>query len=444
MSPSVVLITVTQKAAAQENADESWWDMLPEQYRRRFEQWGGRRGRRTPARPEKTMGQGSGIIITEDGYILTNNHVVEQADTISVRLMDGRRFDATIKGRDPESDIAVIKIDAKGLTKAMLGDSDKTRVGEFAIAIGAPFSFNYSVTVGHVSGKGRSKELLTEGFQDKDFIQTDASINPGNSGGPLVNLYDEVIGINAMILGMNTGIGFAIPINLAKRVADHLMHEGKFTRSRIGVGIDDLRDQQDFKELDKSLAPDVDDGAVVTAILPNGPAAKSDLKAGDVITAVNGKTVKSSRQLQDEIFPIKVGQVVALSVVRGKEHLTIKITTDAMPSDDTMAQNSPKNNGQVDAAGYGLTVQALTKDVAEQLNIEVGSGVVVASVEPNSPAEEHHIKAGDVITEINRKPVNNPRQFREAVRTSDPKHGMMVNLVGEQGSRFLVLKSDGQ
>ena len=443
VSPAVVVITVTQKASASQSDEGE--DPL-QQFRRFFEEPNGQprgnrgnHGNRAP-RQHKTEGQGSGIVITEDGYILTNNHVVENADKITVRFKDGRQFDGEVKGTDPESDIAVIKIKAHGLAKATLGDSDKARVGEFAIAIGAPFSLSYSVTVGHVSAKGRSFEMQTGGYADQDFLQTDASINPGNSGGPLVNLYGEVIGINAMIRGMNTGIGFAIPINLAKRVKDHLINEGKFTRSWLGVRIGELKDDQEYKK----LVPDVEDGVVIFQIEPDGPASKSDLKPSDVVVAVDGVTVKTSRQLKEEISSKRVGQTVTLEVVRGNKHVPIKVKTEAVPTDDGNIKVKHNTSGEAESSTYGVKVQALTKNLAEQFGVEISSGVIVTAVEPNSPADEKGIKAGDVITEIDHKPISSPKQFRDAVKNTNSKSGMIVNLISEGSSKFVVLKESGE
>jgi serine protease Do len=441
VSPAVVIIEVTEKATEDNDSDEgSFWDLLPPELRRRFEDRGGNPHARKHNH-HKVQGEGSGIVVTPDGYILTNNHVVENAEKIIVRFKDGKVYDAEIKGTDAESDIAVIKIKTSGLVAAKLGDSDATRVGEFVLAIGAPFNLSYSVTVGHVSAKGRSFESeMGGGYADQDFIQTDASINPGNSGGPLVNLYGEVIAVNAMIEGMNTGIGFAIPINLAKRVMNHLMIEGKYTRSWIGVGIGDLKNDRNYLSLDRKLAPDTQDGVVVEEIMPDGPAAKSDLHPGDVVTAVDGKTVQTSRQLKDEISAKKPGQVTVLAIVRGKEHLSIKVTPEALPTGQEMASKSRSGNGEGEPAPLGLTVQALTKEVAEQYGITAASGVIVTAVEPESPAEEQGIKPGDVITEINRKRVSSPRQYREAIKAADSKGGMMINLTSDGASRFVVLK----
>src|SRR5712671_4509720 len=262
VSPSVVVIDVVQKPAPP-SEDEDSLEALPKQFRKYFKQF-------EEGPDEKSLGQGSGIIIREDGFILTNSHVVEDTEKIEVRLRDGRTFKAAVRGLDPQSDLAVIKIEAKGLPVAPLGDSTKTRVGEFAIAIGAPFSLDYSVTFGHVSAKGRSDILPGFGraSMDQDFIQTDANINPGNSGGPLVNIDGEVIGINTLIRGLHTGIGFAIPANLVREVADRLVSEGKYVRSYLGVEIRTLRDYPEYREVISGIK----DGVVVKSIQPDGPA----------------------------------------------------------------------------------------------------------------------------------------------------------------------------
>jgi serine protease Do len=437
VSPTVVVIDITQKVNEKDSDDSgSFWDILPPELRRHFQKHGNGQRHKGDASQKLLEGEGSGIIISSDGYILTNNHVVEDADEIVVRLKDGRSFEGEVKGLDPESDVALIKIKATGLTPAKLGDSDATRVGEFVLAIGAPFELNDTVTVGHVSAKGR----IFEHDADQDFIQTDAKILPGNSGGPLVNLYGEVIGINTMIEGLDTGIGFAVPINLAKRVKDHLMTEGKFTRALLGIGIHELKNDSDYLSLDGKLAPDVREGVVVEAILPGGPAAKSDLRPGDVITAVDDKTIQTVRQLRDEVADKKPGRPAMLSVVRGKEHLNIKVTPGVMPVEEEFATKTHGNHSGIEPASLGLTVQGLTKDLAQEYGVEIMGGVLVTAVEQDSPAEARGIRAGDVITEINRQHITTLRQFRDAVKSADPKRGMMVNLVGESGSRFVVLK----
>jgi serine protease Do len=441
-SASVVVIQVTGKTSdGDSDESSSFWNSLPPEFRRYFEEHGGRRRNA----PHKFHGEGSGIVVSPDGYILTNNHVVENADKIIVRFKDGREFTAAVKGTDPESDVALLKIPATGLTPAKLGDSDATRVGEFVLAVGAPFTLSYSVTFGHVSAKGRSFEKeLGDVYADQDFIQTDASINPGNSGGPLVNLYGQVIAINTMIEGMNTGIGFAIPINLAKRVMAHLIDEGKYTRSWLGIRIDDLRDDSDYRNLRSRLAPDVHDGVVVVSIGPHTPAAKSDLQAGDVITAVDDKPVTTSRQLKDEIAAKPPGHVTVLNVVRATQHLAIKVTVAALVPEPEMASESSTPSGQAEAVSLGITVESMSKRLAGQYGIDEVSGVVITAVEPDSAAEESDIKPGDVITEINRKHVTTPRQFRDAIKSADAETGIMVNLIRDGASRFVVLKDNGK
>jgi serine protease Do len=429
VSPAVVVIDIRQRVKEKQGEDGgSFWDILPPELRKHFQNHGG-------GHPQWLEGEGSGLLISPDGYILTNNHVVEGAEDIVVRLKDGRAFVGEVKGTDPESDIAVVKIDAKGLTPAKLGNSDATRVGEFVLAIGAPFELNDTVTVGHVSAKGRSFEQDA----DQDFIQTDAKILPGNSGGPLVNLYGEVIGINTMIEGLDTGIGFAVPINLAKRVKDHLISEGKFTRSWLGIQIHELRNDNEYLSLDGKLAPDVREGVVVEAILPGGPASNSDLRPGDVITGVDGKSVQTVRQLRDEIADKKPGSATTLVVVRGKEHLTIKATPGLTPAKDELAAKASPS----EPANLGLTVKGLTKELAEQYGVGYVSGVIVTAVDQDSLADERGIKTGDVITEINRQRISSLRQFREAVKSADPKRGLMVYLVSEGASRFVILKDSG-
>ena len=351
VSPSVVVIKVAQKPRpdALDDPENPFWDLMPREFREQFERERDKRRRQPkedeeekPSRAPEFNGQGSGVIIREDGYIMTNFHVVEDAEKIRVRLLDGRTYEGTLRGRDPQSDIAVIKINATNLPAATLGDSKKVRVGEFAVAIGAPFEFDYSVTFGHVSALGRSRVVPAFGMNslgatmDQDFIQTDASINPGNSGGPLVNLYGEVIGINTLIRGLHTGIGFAVPVNLAKEVAQQLIENGKFPRSWLGVGIRGLREDDDLREEIKGT----DDGVLVTSIQPNGPASKSDLKPRDVITAVDGQNVATATQLRNEIRRKKAGSTVTLDVVRDSQPIKIKVRPELWPEKEEKKRDS--------------------------------------------------------------------------------------------------------
>ena len=425
VSSCVVVIEVAEK-----DTDEDSGNPL-----RRFFQ--------APSRPHRWQrhdeGEGSGVIITDDGYILTNNHVVENADKITVRLRDGRKFTATVKGTDPESDVAVIKIDATGLPTAVLGDSDRTRVGEFVLAIGAPFDLSYTVTVGHVSAKSRAFNDDNTGPVDQDFIQTDASINPGNSGGPLVNLYGEVIGLNAMIEGMNRGIGFAVPINLARNVKDHLIAEGKFVRSWLGVQIQSLRDDDEYRD----FVQGVTDGVVVRGIEPESPAASSSLKLGDVIVAVDGKSVATARQLKDDISGTAAGRTVNLAVIRDKARVTVPVKLASMPGSEEMSKNNAApSNTSPESNAFGLTVEALNKETSRKYGTDETAGILVTGVEDGSPADDTGIQEGDVITEVNRKPVLTLRQFREALKAGDPKVGELINLVSK-GARRLVVLHDG-
>lgn len=271
----------------------------------------------------KQRSGGSGVIVDKEGYILTNNHVIEGADKVKVRLNDGREFTATVKGQDPKTDLAALHIKAENLPVATLGDSEKLEVGEWAIAIGSPFGLDHTVTVGVISAKGRS------GFGTgtyEDFVQTDASINPGNSGGPLINIDGEVIGINAMIIQPGTGIGFAIPINMAKQILNDLIKTGKVVRPWLGIGIQDLTPElmEHFKVKEK-------EGALVGQVYPGTGAGKAGLMPGDIIKSVDDKPIKNAGELVKEIQKKKVGQKVKLSVIREGKSLTIEVTTASMP-----------------------------------------------------------------------------------------------------------------
>jgi serine protease Do len=436
VTPAVVVINVVQKATvftSDEESDDST-DSLPPEFQRRlplpYEE----------LPQEKAFGQGSGVIIREDGYILTNGHVVEDADKITVRLHDGRVFKGKVRGVDPKSDVAVIKIDAKGLPVAPLADSVKTRVGEFAIAIGAPFSLDYSVTYGHVSAKSRSNVIEGESgaVMDQDFIQTDANINPGNSGGPLVNINGEVIGINTLIRGLHTGIGFAIPSSLAKEISDKLISDGKFTRAWLGIGIRAYREYPEVQELLKG----VHDGVVVLTLQTNGPAYKSDLRPKDVITAVDGKAISTPQDLRGEIRGKKIGTPVTLDVVRNGKPVQLKVKpaewveTPIVP--EIVRSNPPTDH---ERSGLGLMINALTREVAKQFGADVTEGVIVVSVDRGSLASRHGIRPGDIITEVNQKAVTSPKQFREALKTAKLEKGIILNIVSGKTAHFEVLKA---
>jgi len=364
----------------------------------------------------KQRSGGSGVIVDKEGYILTNNHVVEGADKVKVRLNDGREFTATVKGQDSRTDLAVLHIKAKDLPVAALGDSDKLEVGEWAIAIGSPFGLEHTVTVGVISAKGRSG-LGTGTYED--FIQTDASINPGNSGGPLINIDGEVVGINAMIIQPGTGIGFAIPVNMAKQILNDLIKQGKVVRPWLGISIQDLTTEiaEQFQVKEK-------EGVIVAQIHQGTGAEKAGLASGDIIKSVDDKTIKNANELIKEIQKKKVGQKIKLGVVREGKPMTIEVTTSAMP-DKPEAMKEKESEEKL-----GARVQELTPQLAARYRVsnEIKRGVVVIGVEEGSPADELGLQEGDVILEINRKKIETTKDFEKAIKDINLEKGIVFRL----------------
>ncbi len=338
---------------------------------------------------------GTGFIIEKEGFILTNNHVVDQTEDLKVRLSDEKEFKAEIIGRDPKTDLALIKIKAdKPLVPLALGDSDSLEVGDWVIAIGNPFGLGNTVTAGIVSAKYRQ---IGGGPYD-NFIQTDASINPGNSGGPLLNLDGEVIGVNSAIFsqsGGNIGIGFAIPINMAKQLLPQL-REGKVRRSRLGVMIQNLT-----PELKAKLGLGTDEGALVSDVLSGGPAEKAGIQRGDVILQFDGKSIRSSRDLPYVVASTPIGKTVVVEVMRDNQRMNLQVKTEELIEKDEEAPPS-------EAPPYlGMQVQEITPEMAKNYGLSRTSGVVIVQVESGSPAEEAGLSPGDIIAEIDKKPVNN-------------------------------------
>src|SRR6266699_3152554 len=321
VAPSVVIIEISKKNEISESSplEDLFFQGPPDE----------NNPRRNPGALRPVQSEGSGFIVRPDGYIFTNFHVVEGADKIEVKLRDGRNFPARVVGTDEKTDIAVVKIDAKDLPVVQLGDSDTVRVGQFAFAIGAPFKLDYTFTYGVVSGKGRSKLFQTGGYSISDYLQTDASINPGNSGGPLCDIDGKVIGMNALINGLNRGLGFAIPINMAKEIGTELVAGHKIMRPWLGIRIETLGDDPDIRDLFKGI----DKGVVVRTIEADAPAYKSDLRPKDVITQVDGTPIESDTQLQREILKKKIGQSVELTVWRKGQTMKIAVTTGELPTD---------------------------------------------------------------------------------------------------------------
>ena len=433
VAPSVVVIEVSKKPDHETSAFEDLFFQGPPDENN---------PRQNQRNLQPIQSEGSGFIVRPDGYIFTNFHVVEGADKIDVKLKDSTEFSAKVIGTDEKTDIAVIKIDAKDLPSAQLGDSDAVRVGEFAFAIGAPFKLDYTFTYGVVSGKGRSKLLSTSGYSISDYLQTDASINPGNSGGPLCDIDGKVIGMNTLINGINRGLGFAIPINMAKDIGGELIAGRKIMRPWLGIRIETLGDDPSIRELFKGI----DKGVVVRTIEADAPAYKSDLRPFDVITQVDENPVLTDSQLQHEILKKKIGQKVELTVWRKGQTLKVPVTTGELPNEISRASNEPARppkNREEEAGKFGLQVQDLTKEMAQRFKLGVQKGVIVTDVADNSLAAQQGIEREDVITEVDGKPVSDVKTFREALNKADPKRGVLLYLDRKGSKTFAVLKASG-
>jgi serine protease Do len=390
-----------------------------------------------PDRELKQQSLGSGFIVDKEGYILTNNHVVDGADGIRVTLLDGRSYDAEVKGRDAKTDIALIKIKPEnGLPVATLGDSDALLVGEWVIAIGNPFGFGHTVTAGIVSAKDRT---IGAGPYDS-FIQTDASINPGNSGGPLLNARGEVVGINSAIIASGQGLGFAIPVNMARSVMEQLRDKGSVTRGWLGVQIQPLT-----PELRESLKLAAEGGALIAGVVKGDPADKAGLKAGDVVLEFDGRAVHSDRDLVSIVGNTPVGRKAAVKLVRDGKSLSldIKVAKRSEDKDEVAAEDedepSVKETGK---ARIGLQVQDVTKEIAERLGLDDTTGALVAEVLDGSPADRAGIERGDVIVEANRRPVESAAAFTKAVRATEPGKSVLLLVRNGRGTRFVAVKPE--
>ncbi|MFQ6113450.1 MAG: Do family serine endopeptidase, partial [bacterium] len=383
-------------------------------------------------------GLGSGVIVDQGGYILTNYHVVKEADEINV-VIDKKEYDATIVGTDPATDIAVVKIDKKNLPAIILGDSDKLEVGEWVLAIGNPFdlSLEHTVTAGIISAKGRSGLRLGGEVNYQDFIQTDAAINPGNSGGALVNLKGELVGINTAIIagntGGNVGIGFAIPIDMAKRVMDELIAHGKVIRGYLGVRIG-----TPDAEMSEALGLKENEGAVVVEVQRDTPADRAGLKKYDVIVEVEGHPIESAQELTNLIASYDPGTRVNLKIVRDGKIKYIAVTLAERPetSDETprIAQSRSVT------ARLGLQVTELTNRLAREYGYEGEEGVLVSDVRSNSVAYEKGIRRGDLIKEVNRKKVKSVREFESIVEKLDAGKIVLFQIKRGRENNFVAMK----
>ena len=419
MQPSVVSIRSEQTVtvAPWEGFGEDFFKGTP------FEDFF--KGRGGAPQKRKQAGQGSGVIVDSKGYILTNHHVVAGADKITVRLSDGKELKGTIQGSDPKTDLAVVRVEATDLPVAALGDSDKIQVGEWAIAMGSPFGLERTVTVGVISAKGRSG-LGTGTYED--FIQTDASINPGNSGGPLINIEGEVIGINVMIIQPGQGIGFAIPMNLAKTIMSELIQYRKVVRPWVGIGLQNLTE-----DLVKSFNLPEKEGALISQVYEKSPAEKADLRVGDVVVEIDGTKIQNSQDVVREVLKKRVGQQVQFVVMREGKRINLSVTTDQMPEE--MA--GEKSGGSPDKEWFGLRVVTVTPDIAKQLALPRAEGVVVEAVEAGSAAQEAGLRKGDVIFEVNRQGIKNEKDYRTEMEKAKPDQGVLL-LIHRRGSTFFV------
>ncbi len=381
----------------------------------------------------KEQSLGSGVIVSTDGYIITNNHVIEQADEIRVTLLDKRSFRAKIIGADPKTDVAVVKIDARNLPVVHWGDSDRLQVGEFVLAIGNPFGLSHTVTMGIISAVGRANVGIAD---YEDFIQTDAAINPGNSGGPLVNVKGELIGINTAIFsrsGGYQGIGFAVPSNMARLVMDQLEKKGKVTRGWLGVTIQELT-----PDLSQKFGLKSSKGALVGDVAKGSPAEKAGIKRGDIILEFNGKKVNDVGSLRNMVAQSKVGSETEISVLRGEKEYTFRVSIIELPKEiaETVPGNAPEDSAVEGLAG--LSVIDLTKEIARQLGLhKEEKGVVVTRVEPGSGSEEAGIRKGDVIEEMDRKKVTGADDYNKIVAGIRPGDTVLL-FINRGGKKFYV------
>lgn len=418
LKPAVVNIS-TAKTVAPQMRSPHGQDPFQDYFQRFFEQ--------QPQTPQKQRSLGSGFIISKDGYIITNNHVVAGADEIKVKLSDGKELKGELKGRDEKLDLALVKVESKGdLPVAPLGDSDKLEVGEWVMAIGNPFGLSQTVTAGIVSAEGR---VIGSGPYD-DFIQTDASINPGNSGGPLFNINGEVVGINTAILASGQGIGFAIPINLAAKILPQLKESGRVTRGWLGVSIQPLT-----ADIASAFGLDAENGTLVSDVIKGSPAEKAGLKVGDVIVEFDGHKVRETSELPRVVSLTPVGKEVSVVILREGKKESYKVVVERL------------KDGESEEAGVvndrlGIKVAELTPEQSEKRRLKEDRGVVVVQVKPDSLAEQAGILEGDLIREVNGQRVEKVADYQKALSTVKKGGYLRVLIRRGNASLFAALKLD--
>lgn len=428
-TPAVVSIR-TQYAAkrSEPQRSEGWEDQPNDPFQDEF--WQRFFGFPTPQRPEKKapkMAQGSGFVVSKDGYILTNNHVVQDADQITVLLNDGREFTAKTIGTDPNTDIALLKIDGENFPYLKLGNSDQIDIGEWVIAIGNPLGLQASVTVGVVSAKGRNDLDIA---RVEEFIQTDAAINRGNSGGCLLNLEGEVVGMNTAIAsntGGYMGIGFAIPSNLLEHIMDQLRNSGHVVRGFLGVSLQkiDAKLAQAFN-LSKS------EGALVSEVVKDSPADKAGLRSGDVILKINNLLIENAGSLRNSVSMLKPGETVLLTVMRNKKEMVIRATVGTHPENEIAAVEVQNK--------VGVLVQDLTADLAQQLGYETDKGVLIKYIDPSSNASDVGLKRGQVILSVNQTPVRTAEEFYKVVQENASNKRLLLQIKAGQTVRYVTIE----
>jgi serine protease Do len=429
--PAVVTIRVEKRASMVPTEQQ-----IPDDLFRRFfgEQMPQqRRGQRmTPRGVER--GLGSGVIVSQDGYILTNNHVVDSVDSVNVELPDSRSFTAKVIGTDPATDLAVVKIDAKNLPTLEMGDSDAVKVGDVVLAVGNPLGVGETVTSGIISAKGRQTPDGSDGYQD--FLQTDAAINHGNSGGALVNAGGQLVGINSQILSPsdgNIGLGFAIPSNMAKHVMDQLISSGTVRRAKLGITV-----QRITADLATSLGLSSAKGALVSSVDAGSPGDRAGLKQGDVITSFNGRAVSDYNQLRNDVAATTPGTTVALDVLRDGQKQTLRATVGEL--DAKRSRTASPSEGH-ESGKYGMSVQPLTPDLAEEAGVPRGTqGVLVADVDPAGLAAESQLQPGDVIEKVDGRAVKSGEELKSALDRKDGKPSLLL-VQRKEATIFLTLRA---
>jgi Do/DeqQ family serine protease len=385
--------------------------------------------RRGPMVPREEGGVGSGVIVAADGYILTNHHVIDRASQIKVDLADRRSFDARLVGSDAASDLAVLKITADHLPTIRVGNSDRVRVGDVVLAVGNPLGVGQTVTMGILSAKGRATGLSDGSFED--FLQTDAPINQGNSGGALVNAQGELVGINSQILapsGGNIGIGFAIPATMAQNVMQQLIKSGVVRRAMLGVTVQPMT-----SDLARSLGLKDVRGALVSSVQPDGPAEKAGLQRGDVIRDVNGTPVTDGNDLRNQVASLSPGSRATLTILRDGRQETVHALLAELPNRKVASNERDDAGGQ---GRFGLAVEPITPEIAQQLGLKRAEGLVVSGVAPGSPASDAGVRPGDVIEQVNRKPVKSVSELQDALEATAERPALV--LINRQGSSLYV------